>query len=89
MFNSIIYYISIKIVLIHINCGVRLCAVCSIRYAMCGCPAFEFMECAAVCGRAHSFVRQCGSVRGSVRLSGVHAAVCGCPAVRQCAAVQQ
>ena len=85
-----------NIIIIHVNYGVRLCAVCGVRCAVCGmcavcgCPAFEFMQCAAVCGRAHGCVWQCGSVRGSVRLSGSArgsvrlssgAAVCGSPAV--------
>jgi hypothetical protein len=85
---------SYKTVLNHVNYGVRLCAACSMRCVVCGCPAFEFMQCAAVCGRAHGCVWECssvrGSVRGSMRLSGsahssVHlfsgAAVCGSPAV--------
>jgi hypothetical protein len=74
-----------------------LIAVCDcVRCAACGvrCVAFEFMQCAAVCGRTHSCVRQCGSVhgslRGSVRLSGSARgsvrlssgpAVCSSPAV--------
>jgi hypothetical protein len=78
-------------------CDCVRCAVCGVRCAVCGRPAFKFMQCAAVCGRAHSCVQQCGSVRGSVRGSvcgnfsclAVRAAVCGCPAVRQCAAVWQ
>jgi hypothetical protein len=66
-----------NIILVHINCGVQMCGV---QYAVCGCAAFEFMRCAAVCGRAHSYVWQCGSVRGSVRLSS-GAAVCYSPFV--------
>jgi hypothetical protein len=64
------------------------------RCAVCGCPAFEFMQYAAVCGKVQGCVRQCSSVRGSVRsnvrLSGSAgssvwlssgATVCGSPAV--------
>jgi hypothetical protein len=44
--------------------------MCSVQYAVCGCPAFEFMQCAVVCNGAHGCVQQCGSVCGSVRLLG-------------------
>jgi hypothetical protein len=47
-----------KIVLNYVNCGVRLCVGCSMWCEVCGCPAFEFMLCAAVCGKAHDCVRQ-------------------------------
>jgi hypothetical protein len=58
----------------HVKYGVRLCAVSSVRCALRGCPAFEFMQCAAVCSRTLGCVRQSSSVRdsvlGNVRLSG-------------------
>jgi hypothetical protein len=83
-------YTFTQIDLNHFNYGVRLCAVCSMRWAVCGCPEFKFMQCAAVCGKPHGCVQQCSSVRGSVRLSGSvrssvwlssGVAVCGSPAV--------
>jgi hypothetical protein len=80
-----------KIILIHVNFGVRLCVVCNMRCALCGCPAFEFMRSVlqlaakrtAVSGSAAVCEAVCGC-QGMMR-----AAVCGYPAVRQCAAVQQ
>jgi hypothetical protein len=45
-----------NIILMHVNCGVRLCAVCSVRCAVCSCAAFEFVQCA------------CGSVGQSAQL---------------------
>jgi hypothetical protein len=50
-------------------CDCVRCAVCCVR-----CAAFELMQCAAVHGRAHGYVRKCGSVR---------------QCARQCAAVQR
>jgi hypothetical protein len=84
-----------KTVLKYVNYGMGLCAACRKQCAVCGWPAFKFMQCAALCGRAHNYVRQSssvrGSVRGNVRLSGSvcgsvvrlssSAAVCGSPPV--------
>jgi hypothetical protein len=78
-----------EIVLNHDNYGMRLCAVCSMRCAGCGCPAFEFMQCAAVCGKEHCCVRQCSIVRGSVRLSGGPARGSVLAAVQRCGNVRQ
>ena len=80
------------------NCGVRLCAVRSVRCTVSGILIHAVWQCAAVreavCGSACGSVRLSGSARGSVRLSG-SAAVCGSTAVygsahgcvRQCADV--
>jgi hypothetical protein len=55
-------------------CNCVQCAVCCVR-----CAAFEFMQCAAECGRAHGCVQQCGSVRQRARQ---------CAAVQRCASVR-
>jgi hypothetical protein len=72
---------------VHVNCGVRLCAVCNMRCAVCGirihaaCGSVQQSArlCPAVCGSARGSVQLSGSARGSVRLSS-GAAVCGSPA---------
>jgi hypothetical protein len=56
------------------------CAVWCVRYV-----AFEFMQCAAVYGRAHGRVRQCGSVRQCARQQCAAVRLCA----RKCAAVQR
>jgi hypothetical protein len=70
-----------KNIIIHVYCGVRLCAVCSMRCAMCG-IWIHVQQCAAVCGS----VWQCAAVCGSVQQC---AAVCGRAhdCVRQCGSV--
>jgi hypothetical protein len=68
-----------KIVLNHVNCGVRLCAVCSMRCAAvwhsnacsvreCAAKRTALSSGAAVCGSVHGIARLSGSARGSVRL---------------------
>jgi hypothetical protein len=78
------------IILIRVNCGVRLCGV---QYAVCGvrhsnsCSVLQFAaERIAVSGSTAVCAVVCAVVCGC---PAVRAALCGCPAVRQCAAVQQ
>jgi hypothetical protein len=81
---------SVNIIWTQINCGVRLCAVCRARCAVCGTLINVVCSSAAVCGSARGGVQLSGSVcgivqlpgsaRGSVRLSG-SVAVCGSPEV--------
>jgi hypothetical protein len=50
------------------SCSVR-CAVCGVRCAVCGCPAFEFVQCARRCAAVRQCTRQCAATQqyGSVR----------------------
>jgi len=64
-----------KIILIHVDCGLRQCAVCSVQCAVCGTLIHAVCAvCAAVCGSARGSVWLCLAVRQ-------------CAVVRQCAAV--
>ena len=83
------------------NCGVRLCAVCSVQCAVCVSLIHAVCGSAAVCSSAHSSVWQClrqyaASLCGSARMcAAVNVSVCGSAhssvwqCLRQCAAVRQ
>jgi hypothetical protein len=74
-------------ILIHVNCGVRLCAVYSMR-----CGVQHSNSCSVLQFAAELRIAVSGSVAVRAAVCGcpvVLAAVCGCPAVRQCVAVWQ
>jgi hypothetical protein len=72
-----------KIISIHVNNGIQLCAVCGVRCVVCGTLIHAVCRRAVVCGSTRCYVRLSSSM---CEFSVVHAAMCGCPAVRQCAA---